>query len=120
MAYFAQWLDPISTELLFASYTEFCAIHRERHPLNRVHLGRWLRTVGCKPTRPTGKVVTGEKYVGTDTEPTPTGTRSRKVTELIRQDRAPSYSLSTLADARTAFLKATGLTVEWEDDPAAP
>ena len=40
---FHEWLDPISTELLFKSYEKFCRAHNERHPLSRELLGRWLR-----------------------------------------------------------------------------
>ena len=46
---FHEWLDPISTELLFKSYEKFCRAHNERHPLSRELLGRWLRaTAGGK------------------------------------------------------------------------
>jgi hypothetical protein len=117
MTYFAQWLDPISTELLYDSYTEFCAARRERHPLSREQLGAWMRdTAGGKPERPRGLVVVGEKYVGTDTTWTSTGSVSRKVTELVKRDRARSYKTGTLTEARRAFTLITKLTVKWEPD----
>ena len=118
---FAKWLDPISTELLYASYLKFCTAQRERRPLNRIHFGRWLHeTAGCKPFRPAAgtKVIVGEHI----TDATTTGSNyTSRVAEPVYRDRPACYSLGTLTDARDAFTTATKLVIEWPDDgPGTP
>ena len=83
---FAQWINPISTELLFASYLAFCGTHHERRPLDRVHFGRWLqKTARLKPTRPKRMVIVGEHM--TDTKPR----GNRMVASEKTQYQARSY-----------------------------
>jgi len=115
--HFHEWLNPISTELLYQSYEKYCRARHERHPLSREMLGKWMRepAAGGKHTQPacsmTGEHITNDP--STD----------RRIAQPVWKDRAPGYSLGTLADARNAFLKATGLTVKWPDedpDPLSP
>lgn len=54
------WDEHISTELLHASYTEFAKARNERHPKNRVHLGRYLSDLGGEAKRKSGGIV-GER-----------------------------------------------------------
>ena len=49
--HFAEWMPEVSTELLFASYTEFAERRRERHPLSRETLGRFMRKMEAQPKR---------------------------------------------------------------------
>src|SRR4051794_35185982 len=55
--YFSQWHEEISTELLFNSYLDFADRRRERHPLGRENIGRFLVKMGCKAIRPEKGVV---------------------------------------------------------------
>ncbi len=110
--HFAVWHDVISTELLFASYTEFVQARRERHPISRESLGRFLAGAGAKPKRLSGrKGVVGEhmrrsptSMVGQDRKPA-----------LLLHPRPPGYHLGGLGAAREAFSEATGLNVAWPD-----
>ncbi len=45
--YWQKWHVFIPTEVLFNSYTLYCAQHRERHPLSRELLGKWLALTGA-------------------------------------------------------------------------
>jgi Family of unknown function (DUF5906) len=106
--HFRQWHETIATDLLVDSYAEFCRTHRERHPLSRELLGKWLRTMGCKPTQPSNAVV-GER-IGEVL--TPDG-HTHRAPELVRQDRPRGYHAGSVDAARQAFINATGLAVEW-------
>jgi Family of unknown function (DUF5906)/Primase C terminal 2 (PriCT-2)/Bifunctional DNA primase/polymerase, N-terminal len=117
---FAQWHDVVTTELLFASYTTFAEKRRERRPLTREELGTYLNgaKVTAKQCRPRNKAV-GEHIVDVDH---PFGGIARKAKPNV-QPRAWGYKLGALADVRSAFTKATGLTIDWHDkdgdeDPA--
>jgi hypothetical protein len=113
------WINPISTDLMFDSYTEYRRAHHERRPLHRVHFGRWLRTVGCAPTRPDGEVIVGEHLVDVTTTKTTKVEITRhtgRIAEVVKQKRARSYIVGDLDKARTAFTEATKLAVRWEDD----
>ena len=106
--HFAEWLPEISTELLFASYTEFAERRHERHPLSRETLGRFMRKMEAQPKRllsaPTGEHLT---------DVTDSFGRTQRVAKVIEHPRPPGYSLGTLSLAREAFTDATGLNVEW-------
>ena len=113
------WLDPISTELLFDSYIEYCRAHQERRPLNREHFARWLGTVECTRFRPRGMVIVGEHLVDHTTTKTTKVEITRhtgRIAEVVLQDRAYSYKVGDLGAARTAFTEATKLTVDWGED----
>ena len=104
---FAQWIDPISTELLFASYTKFCTAKRDRHFLNRVHFGRWLQeNAGCKPFRAAAGIrgIVGEHLI----DATTIGSNFKsRIAEPVTRDRPHSYTVGTLAEARNAFTQTT-------------
>lgn len=98
--YFGEWHEFAATSLLYDSYREFSKEAGERHPLSREMLGRFIRELGCRPGRPDHQVV-GEHLI-------PGGAA------LIRK-RRPGYQLGNLNDARDAFERITGLTMEWDD-----
>ena len=123
--HFEQWHPKIATKLLFDSYTAFCQTHRERHPKSQEDLGKWLRAMGYKSFRPSGMVVTGEHMVDAATTTTATSgqqfTHYGRIPELIKHERAHSYDLGTLDEARDVFTKATKLSIDWgKDDPEIP
>jgi len=112
-AEFSCWHEEVSTELLFASYTEFAERRRERHQLSRESLGRFMRKVGAKPKRLVDAVV-GEHL--TDVA-NPFGGTSRKAASF-HQPRPPGYHVGDMDLARTDFVTVTGLAVDWSDDDA--
>jgi hypothetical protein len=106
---FAVWHEVVSTELLFASYSEFADRHRERHPLSRESLGKFLRKMKAKPSRPRN-VMVGEHL----TDEADQGGSMRRIAKPVRAPHPPGYSVGTLDNARAGFIAATGLTIEWE------
>jgi hypothetical protein len=109
---FGQWHEVVSTELLFASYSEFAERRRERHPLTRESLGKFLHRMGAKSTRPRN-VAVGEHL----TDEADQGGSLRRIAKPLRSPRPPGYSIGNLEITRVAFLAATGLTIKWEPDP---
>lgn len=111
---FNKWMPKVTTGLLYLSYTAYAAGQHERRQIGREMLGRFMRSVGATPDRITDGI-TGEQL-------TPTEVDGRTVTMgcVITQDRPNGYVLGSLADARTAFTTATGLSVEWEDVGGEP
>jgi transposase len=95
-----KWMEKVSTSLLFASYELFAKKVGERHPLSREAFGKFMVITGARPGRLTDAIV----------KETPAS--------VIKAARPPGYHLGTLKNARTAFLKATKLHVEWNDDAA--
>jgi hypothetical protein len=100
---FGDWLEVLSTELLFASYTDFADRRRERHPLTGESLGKFMRKMGAKSSRPQRGIV-GEHL----TDEGDQGGSFRRVAKPVRQPQPPSYALGTLRSARASLLAATG------------
>jgi hypothetical protein len=108
-AFFAQWQGEVSTELLFASYTEFANQHRERRPMTRETMGRFLTGFRYKPKRLSNTAV-GEHQIDELN-----GFNHRERANKVRlQPRPWGYSLGTLEMARTAFAEKTNLSIDWE------
>jgi hypothetical protein len=110
-SFFGEWHTAMTTEVLFAAYTEFAKGRNERHPMNREAFGKFLARMGATPVRPRNAVV-GEHIVDVMTE---FGT-TRKEAELVKQPRATGYRLGDLAQAREAFSATTGLPPAWPED----
>jgi hypothetical protein len=110
--HFGEWHDILTTEVLFASYSEFAKAKNERHPMAREAFGAFMIRMGGKYTQPRNAIV-GEHI--TDVVTNAHGDIARTAT-LIEKARATGYSLGSLAVARSAFQTATKLTVEWERD----
>jgi len=107
-----RWHDFVPTEVLFASYKQYCHEHHERRPLSRELFGGWMREIGANPgrmrTQPVGEHLTDE------TVPAPSGSYTRRVARLIMHDHPHGYTVGTLDDARDAFEKWSHLDVEWD------
>jgi len=114
-AIFGKWHEVVSMELLFRSYTEFAKDRGERRLLSREDLGRFMRRMECKPTRPR-KGLGGEHMVDKADD----FGRSHRVVEAIQIVQPPSYSTGSLDVARGAFNDVTGLGVEWETGESYP
>ena len=97
-----QWIDPISMDLLYASYQEFAREKHERRALSRDDLGKFMVNVRATPTRRRTLIVGEHRVDGI-----------AKVVEP--KDRANGYILGALDIARAGFLVATGLPIEWLD-----
>ena len=108
--YFGIWHEEVATELLFASYSEFADKRRERHPMSREAMGKFLHHVGFKPIRSRHAVI-GEHIV----DESLFGGMHR-VAKVIKHPRPPGYSIGNIASARDAFTSATGLSIAWPDD----
>ena len=108
-AHFSEWHEKVSTELLYASYLGFVSSRRERHPMNREAIGRFMRKMGCEPKR-LSETAVGEHLVE---EVTGLGHRQR-VAQVINHPRPPGYVLGDLDHARQSFGETTKLAVEWE------
>jgi hypothetical protein len=108
-SHFATWHEELSTELLFASYSEFADKRRERHPMSREAMGKFIVRMGCKPRRLYNKAV-GEHLA----DIVDIDDRRRRVAKVIEHQRPPGYSLGDLDKARDAFTKATGLIITWD------
>ncbi len=107
------WHTPISTELLFASYTEFAKGRGERRVLTREGLGRFFAGLGAKASRWRNGTV-GEHLAE---ELNAFGGTVRKA-KLVKAARTYGYTLGSLDQARETFSKTTGLHVTW--DSGAP
>jgi hypothetical protein len=112
--FFAKWMVEVSTELLFASYSDFADKRHERHPLSRETLGRFMHGLGCQAKRLT-KAAVGEH---SPDEPTPFG-GTHRVSKVHHSSRPPGYLIGDLATARESFTEATGLEVQWEAQDGA-
>jgi hypothetical protein len=96
--YFGAWHKELATAVLFESYEQFSRQRRDRDPLSREDLGRFLVKMGGKGKRLQAKSVIGENRLGLEHHP-----------------RRPwGYRLGTLREARDAFTKQTELTVNWD------
>lgn len=110
--FFSRWQPEISTELLYASYSEFAERRHERHTLPRETFGKLMITLGAKSKRLTNAAI-GEHI--TDIE-TPFGT-TRKAQPALHP-RPPGYAFGTLDKARAAFIILTGLPIDWQEGAA--
>jgi hypothetical protein len=110
---FRNWIDPISTELLYASYLEFANEKHERRPLSREGLGVFMAKVRAKPTRRRSLIV-GERLAQ---DVPPYSDRSvRRPEVMVASKRSHGYILGDLNEAaRPGFLVATRLPIEWQD-----
>jgi hypothetical protein len=110
---FHEWHEWVAVELLYASYLAYCDRHRERYPLHRVLLCKWLsQKIGAESKQKRNAVV-GEHIVDATTS---TGHSSR-IAEPVNVAIARGYLLGTLEMARDAFEKATGLQPDWDAPP---
>jgi len=110
---FHKWMKSVSTELLYKSYLEFAKSRHERRPLSRAELGKFFHRLGATSWRPRGFVVVGEHI--TDVETANGFIRKAKPEDM---ERAPSYNVGDLWQARDRFTKLTGVEGNWppEDD----
>jgi hypothetical protein len=114
--YFGEWHDVVTTEVLFASYTEFAKAKNERHPMAREAFGTFMGHIGATPARPRNAVV------GEHTADVPYNQYgdTKRMNALVKQDRATGYHLGTIGQARDAFCDTTKLTVEWPSEDDTP
>src|SRR5208337_4425284 len=97
MGAFRRWFRTVPTALLHASYLSYAASARDRAPVSREYLGRYMRDLENRPVRPY-HVVVGEDRDGP-----------------VCEERAYAYTLGDLSAAREAFCRMRRLAVEWED-----
>jgi hypothetical protein len=100
---FHQWMDPVATELLFASYCAYAREHGERRPAQRVEFGKFMTRMATRSCRPQ-KLIVGETR-------SPGGYGST----VAASSRPNGYELGTLEEVRQRFETATKLVVDWKD-----
>jgi hypothetical protein len=107
---FSAWMPEVTTELLYKSYLGFADRRRERHPISRETLGRFMKEIGAQPDRLSDGIIGEElaRVVDDDTG------HAHTQGQVVRKARPGSYVLGTLGLARAAFADATGLAVEWD------
>lgn len=96
---FKQWFEWCSTELLTASYLQWCAQNRVARVLSREMLGkRFTATYGLS-TRPSREEIIGEveSLVSANADP------------VMRKTRAIGYNLNSLEEAAARFLESRGI-----------
>jgi hypothetical protein len=107
--YFGEWHDVMTTDILFASYTEFAKTKSERHPMAREAFGAFLGRMGATPAKHRHGIV-GEHV--TDVTINQHGD-TKRMSALIKKKLATGYRVRSLREARDAFTDATKLTVQW-------
>ncbi len=107
---FGKWTCEVPTALLYDSYLAF-AKGRDRYPLSRETLGRFIMKVAIKHGRCAGEVEVGEEMRDVLDD---SGYTRRQAMPIIRE-RPWGYRLGTLGEARIKFAGVTGLTFEWVD-----
>jgi hypothetical protein len=112
--HFAEWHDVVTTEVLFASYSEFAKTKAERHAMAREAFGEFMGKMGATPAKHRNGVI-GEHV--TDVQINQHGDTKRLI-ELTKKKMATGYRIGTLEHARAAFTNATRLPVEWEGSSA--
>lgn len=105
---FQTWFTRASTEILYKSYMEFSKSRRERNPMSREALGRFMARFGA-----TGKqirnIATGEHL--TDVMNSFGGTS--RVAKPVIPPRANGYILDNLDESRAHFCQTLGLKINW-------
>jgi hypothetical protein len=110
--HFGQWHEVETTEVLFASYSEFAKAKNERHPMAREWFGRFMVSMGAKTAKHRNGVV-GEHV--TDVKVNKYGD-TKRLAALIERPLATAYRLGTLEQAQMGFRDATKLPVEWQPE----
>ncbi|MEK4034040.1 primase-helicase family protein [Methylocystis sp. IM3] len=98
------WHEAVTTDFLYESYEKFAKENGARGWLNPVHFGRFMHDMGFMTKTQSREAFHGEAGRGLD------------VRVRYNDDRKPAYRLGTLAQAREAFAKATGLALTWPED----
>jgi hypothetical protein len=104
VAYFGQWHEVVSTELLRRSYQQWCADNRQTHPQSREQLGIRM-TEMYRPTRPRKQSVIGEIEV----RPPMAGDASL----VVKADHVPGYEVGSLDEARARFASTQKVVGNW-------
>ena len=107
--YWEQWHIFVPTAVLYASYIRYCQDHHDRYPQSRELFGKWMKSTGVNPGQMRNQA-TGEHMVDAVT----TDGRTSRIAKLIRPAAPHGYTIGTLDEARQAFVKFSGLDIEWE------
>ena len=107
---FGVWFPMATTNLLYDSYLDFSQKRRERNPLSRETLGRFMVKMGGTPKRLRNRA-TGE-YIHEDKNDYGTPIRTAK---MIKPAMSHGYALNDLQTARDAFCEVLGLRIDWPD-----
>ena len=110
---FHVWFSRASTDILYDSYMEFSKARRERNPMSREVLGRFMTKMYGKGAE-ISKAAVGEHLTN---EINPFGGVSRVAKPIIKT-RARGYLTGEIAAAREAFCESLGIAIEWGDGDA--
>jgi len=106
IADFRAWGEFCTTQLLHASYLQWCADNRIARPENNVALGRRMTEIYSR-TRPRSTNIVAEL----ETWP-PNATMDDLV---IRAHHMPGYALGSLEEARARFADVRGVEGDWRE-----
>jgi hypothetical protein len=103
---FSEWHEFVSTELLNASYLQWCGDHRVNYPMSRVQLGKRM-TEWYRPFRPQA----GDWRIIGEVE-----SLAQKSDPIVKKERPPGYTLGSLEEARARFLEMRKIVRDWGDE----
>jgi hypothetical protein len=108
--HFEEWNTVVTTDLLYQSYLAHAKTRHEYRPMNPVAFGRFMTSeVKALPTRPREASAVGEHL----RDPFGGNAVRDRASLVIWKQRAHSYHLGTLQEARDRFVAQTGLAIEW-------
>ena len=108
--HWANWHIFLPTEVLYASYIQYCRDHHDRYPQGRELFGKWIKSsTGANAGRMHNQAI-GEHIVDAVT----TDGRTSRIAELVKSPYPRGYTIGTLDEARKAFSSFSGLDIEWE------
>jgi hypothetical protein len=108
---FTHWDDFVTTELLYRSYLQWCAETRASRPMSRIQLGVMMKGL-YQSSRPSRLYPVYEiEDMALD----------EKKPAVLKPDQC-GYSVGSLDEARTVFIKKTGIIFDWgsDDTPDEP
>jgi len=112
---FAEWQSFVSTELLHASYRQWCDENRIARPQTRMLLGKRMAQM-YQRERPRGNGIIGESETLINRPPENIAMPSWLDMEtVIRAEHQPGYAVQSLDEARQRFADQRGVPGEWAE-----
>jgi hypothetical protein len=102
---FSEWTETVSTQLLYASYKQWCSENSVGRLETDVALGTRMKEIYGKGTRPRQFHITGEL---------PTWPPNKRESDLVlKKFHVPAYKIGKIKHARELFSKVRKVTGDW-------